>query len=234
MSKFAVISGGTKGIGRAIIEKLAEQGFDIATCARNKSDLESLKSEIENRNGVNVYVKVCDVSNKIELNHFAIFVRNTNPKIDILVNNAGIFKPGSLIEEKDGLLEETLATNTYSAYYLTRYLLDSVKGQKGAYIFNMCSTASFMPYINGGSYCISKFALLGFSKVLREELKDQSVRVSAIMPGPTLTASWEGVDLPEARFIDAKDVAEAVWSAYNMSERTVLEEIVIRPQLGDL
>lgn len=234
MNKFAVISGGTKGIGRAIIEKLASQGFDIATCARNQSDLDSLKSDIESRFPVKVQVKTCDVSNKIELNHFAMFVKNANPKIDILVNNAGIFKPGSLTEEKDGLLEDTMATNTYSAYYLTRYLLENIKGQKGAYIFNMCSTASFVPYVNGGSYCMSKFALLGFSKVLREDLKDKNVRVSAIMPGATLTASWAGVDIPESRFIDAADVAEAVWSAYNMSERTVLEEILIRPQLGDL
>ena len=91
-----------------------------------------------------------------------------------------------------------------------------------------------MPYANGGSYCISKFALLGMSKVLREEMKEQNVRVTSILPGATLTASWEGVDLPEERFMKPGDIAESVWSAYQLSDRTVIEELVMRPQLGDI
>ena len=78
------------------------------------------------------------------------------------------------------------------------------------------------------------FALLGMSKVLREEMKEHDVRVTSIMPGATLTASWEGVELPEERFMKADDVAETVWNAYVMSKRTVIEEIVMRPQLGDI
>jgi NAD(P)-dependent dehydrogenase (short-subunit alcohol dehydrogenase family) len=91
-----------------------------------------------------------------------------------------------------------------------------------------------MPYANGGSYCISKYALLGMTKVLREEMKEHGVRVTAIMPGATLTTSWEGTELPEDRFMNAEDVAHAVWGAYALSERSVVEEIVIRPQLGDI
>ena len=98
----------------------------------------------------------------------------------------------------------------------------------------MCSIASFTAYANGGSYSISKFAMLGMSKALREELKDKGIKVTAIMPGATLTASWEGVDIPPERFMKSEDVAEATWSAYRMSERSIVEEIVIRPQLGDL
>jgi short-subunit dehydrogenase len=98
----------------------------------------------------------------------------------------------------------------------------------------MCSIASIKAYPNGGSYAISKFALLGFSKVLREELKEFNVRVTAVLPGATRTASWDGVDLPEDRFMRAEDVAETVFSAYSLSERSVVEEIIIRPQLGDI
>lgn len=72
------------------------------------------------------------------------------------------------------------------------------------------------------------------TKVLREEMKSFGVKVTAIMPGATLTSSWEGTDLPEDRFMKANDVAHAVWHAYAMSPRSVVEEIVIRPQLGDI
>jgi short-subunit dehydrogenase len=105
---------------------------------------------------------------------------------------------------------------------------------KDGYIFNMCSIASIMAYPNGGSYSISKFALLGMTKVLREELKPHGIRVTAIMPGATLTASWEGVDLPAERFMKPEDVAETIYTAYALSKQSVVEEILIRPQLGDL
>ncbi|MEL7342484.1 MAG: SDR family NAD(P)-dependent oxidoreductase, partial [Bacteroidota bacterium] len=87
---------------------------------------------------------------------------------------------------------------------------------------------------NGGSYSISKFAMLGFSKNLREELKPHGIRVMSVMPGATFTASWEGVDVPEERLMPAEDVASMVWAMYNTSYRTVVEEIIIRPMLGDL
>jgi NADP-dependent 3-hydroxy acid dehydrogenase YdfG len=91
-----------------------------------------------------------------------------------------------------------------------------------------------MAYTNGGSYCVSKFALYGLTKVLRAELMPHDIRVTAILPGATLTASWEGVDLPPERFMKPEDVAESVYSAYTVSRHSVVEEILIRPQLGDL
>jgi hypothetical protein len=98
----------------------------------------------------------------------------------------------------------------------------------------MCSIASIKAYPNGGSYAISKFALLGLSKVLREELKPFGIKVTAILPGATKTASWDGVDLPDDRFMMAEDIAETVFAAYSLSSRSVVEEILIRPQLGDI
>jgi hypothetical protein len=76
--------------------------------------------------------------------------------------------------------------------------------------------------------------LLGFSKVLREELKEYGIRVTAVMPGATRTASWDGTEMPDERFMKAEDVAETVYAAYTLSKRSVVEEIIIRPQLGDL
>jgi len=76
--------------------------------------------------------------------------------------------------------------------------------------------------------------LLGFSKVLREELKTQGIKVTSIMPGATWSASWDGVDLPETRLAKAEDIAEVAWSAYILSPSAVVEDVVVRPQLGDL
>jgi NADP-dependent 3-hydroxy acid dehydrogenase YdfG len=91
-----------------------------------------------------------------------------------------------------------------------------------------------MAYKNGGSYTISKFALLGFSKVLREELKEHGVKVTALLPGAAWSDSWSGAPYPEERLMQAADVARTVWAAYTLSDSAVVEEVVLRPQLGDL
>jgi len=126
-----------------------------------------------------------------------------------------------------------MATNVASAYHLTRALLPHIKNNSG-HIVNICSTASFTPYVNGGSYCISKFALLGFSKVLREELKPRGIRVTSLMPGATLTDSWTGTDLPVSRFMQASDVAQTIWDVNQLSPTSVIEELIMRPMQGDI
>jgi len=235
MKKLALVTGGTKGIGRAIVEKFALNDFNIITCARNTTELETLEKEIKQLNSsISVYYMSADLSKTEEVMKFIDFVNRVGQPVDVLVNNAGVFTPGQIHKEEDGVLEHLIQTNLYSAYYLTRGVVDKMIERKSGSIFNICSTASITPYINGGSYCISKFALLGMTKVLREELKPYNIRVTAVLPGATLTASWEGVDLPEERFIKASDIADAVWGAYNLSTSAVVEELLIRPQLGDI
>ena len=138
------------------------------------------------------------------------------------------------MEEADGILEQTIHTNLYSAYYLTKKLVPKMITQKNGFVFNMCSVASLKAYENGGSYSISKFALLGFSKTLREELKPHNIKVTSVMPGATLTDSWNGTDLPESRFSKPEDIAELVYTITQLSAFSVVEDIVIRPQLGDI
>jgi short-subunit dehydrogenase len=233
MRKLIVVTGGTKGIGRAILEKFAHNGFDVATCSRSEADLEKLKTDIESL-GVDANVCKTDMANKVNVNAFSKFIRSLNRPVDVLVNNAGYFVPGEITTEPEGNLEAMMQANVYSAYYLTRGLVEHMKESKEGYIFNMCSIASLTAYANGGSYAITKFALLGFSKCLREELKPYGIRVTAILPGATKTASWEGVDLPDDRFMKSEDVADMVYASYNLSTRSVVEEIIIRPQLGDI
>ena len=231
----AIVTGATKGIGRAVALKLASEGFDIAICARNEATLHQFKSQLTQQfPDINVFTKTTDVSEKKAIQAFADFATERLGTVDVLVNNAGVFIPGKISEEKDGVLEKMIETNLYSAYNLTRAILPGMMKRKKGHIFNICSIASFMAYPNGGSYSISKFAMLGMSKVLREEMKEHNIRVTAIMPGATYTASWEGSGLPEERFMKAEDVAETIWSCYRLSERTDVEEIILRPISGDI
>jgi short-subunit dehydrogenase len=235
MSKLVVVTGGTKGIGRAIIEKFAAEGFDIATCSRNASDLEKLKSVVERDfPSITVHAKKADLSSKMDVHAFCQFLKELGRSVDVLVNNAGYFIPGKIVSEPDDTLEKMINANLYSAYHTTRGLISMMIDHRRGHIFNLCSIASFMAYPNGGSYAISKFALLGFSKCLREEVKTFGLKVTAVMPGAVLTESWEGTGLPPERFMKPQDVADAIFSAYALSPNSVVEEIIIRPQLGDI
>lgn len=230
-----IITGATKGIGRAIAEKFASQGWNIAINARTEADLTAFKADFSAKYpDVEVLTQVTDMSKQEAVTAFAEFVKKRWQTVDVLVNNAGKFIPGNIADEETGALEGMIETNLYSAYHLTRALLPTMLTQKSGHIFNMCSIANLQAYPGGGSYSISKYALYGFSKNLRFELKDKGVKVTAVMPGATWSASWAGVELPESRLMQASDIAEAVWSATRMSPAAVVEEIVLRPQLGDL
>jgi len=230
-----VISGATKGIGRALAEKFAQEGFDVAVNARNEKDLDDMKAAFASSYPNSAfYSRPTDMSQKSEAIGFGQFALQKLGKIDVLINNAGFFLPGLISEEEDGNLEQQIETNLYSAYHLTRSVIADMKSKKSGHVFNICSVASLIAYPNGGSYSISKFAMLGFSKVLREEMKEHGIRVSSIMPGAVLTDSWAAYDGPAERLMKSTDVADLLWSIYNLSGQTVVEDVVLRPQLGDL
>jgi short-subunit dehydrogenase len=235
MSKLIVVTGGSKGIGKAILERFAAEGFDVATCSRNDKELQALSAEFKQKfANVKCFTYSADLSNKEEVKAFANFVKNLNRNVDVLVNNAGYFLPGEIVTEPEGTLENMINANLYSAYYTTRGIVPQMKAAGSGHVINICSIASIKAYANGGSYAISKFAMLGLTKCLREELKNDNIRVTAVMPGATLTRSWESSGLPEDRFMTIQDIAETIWAANVLSARSVVEEIIIRPQLGDI
>lgn len=234
MRKSILVTGGTKGIGRAIIERFAREGFDIMTCSRNEKELASLQADLESRfPSIRVLTVQADLAKKEEVDKLAAAVKAFAIP-DVLVNNTGVFLPGAIHNEPEGNFELMMQTNLFSAYHLTRALVNEMITRKSGYIFSMGSIAGLTAYPNGGSYAVSKWAMLGMTKCLREELKPHQIKVTSILAGATFTSSWEGVDLPVERFMSAEDVAESVWGAYNLSPRTVVEEIIIRPQLGDI
>jgi short-subunit dehydrogenase len=142
--------------------------------------------------------------------------------------------PGSIYNEAEGTLEKMIAVNLYSAYYLTRAVLPAMMEKRSGHIFNMCSIASLQAYENGGSYSISKFALAGFSKNLREELKPYNIKVTAVYPGAVYTDSWSGSGVAPGRIMASKDIAEMIYTSAHLSPQACVEEIVLRPQQGDL
>ncbi|GAB4001203.1 SDR family oxidoreductase [Spirosoma daeguense] len=224
MNPLIVVTGGTKGIGRAVAERFIAEGFDAVVCARS----------IDNVAGNGLLPFAADLSTREGVNSLVNYIQSLNRPVDMLLNNTGIFRPGQIHNEEEGTFELLMNTNVASAYHLTRGLVGDMITHRKGHIFMMCSTASITAYTNGGSYCISKFALLGMSRVIREELKPHDVKVTAVLPGATLTASWDGTDLPEDRFMKPGDVADSIWAAFSLSKSAVVEEILIRPQLGDL
>lgn len=229
-----VVTGASKGIGRAVAEAFAAGGHQVMVCARNEVQLYNTVAELQtNYPGATVKGRAADLSKKESANDFAQWVMK-NGAIDVLVNNAGTFLPGSVYNEDEGLLETMIETNLYSAYHLTRLLLPGMIEKKNGHIFNMCSIASLKAYPNGGSYSISKFALAGFSKNLREEMKPFNIKVTAVYPGAVLTDSWEGFDNSSHRIMEVKDVADMILAMSKLSPGAVVEDIVLRPQLGDL
>lgn len=231
----AVVTGGTKGLGRAIAEILAANGFDLFVCSRTAADLEAMQRDWESAYPQRrLFVRTADLGDKAAVLHFAEAVRSQWPRLDVLVNNAGLFLPDTVSGEKDDAFDLLMRVNLHSAYYLTRALLPLMRPHRRGHIFNLCSIASLHAYPNGGSYTISKFALLGLTKALRAELKTEGIRVTALLPGAAWSDSWQGVNLPVERLMQAADVAKMLWAAYQLSDSAVVEEILLRPQLGDL
>lgn len=233
--KNIIITGASKGIGRAIALHFAKNGYAVAACARGEKDIKVLEAEVVALAPGQPHVfRTCDMSDKAQIAAFAADIKAAWDHVHILVNNAGVFLPGQVINEEEGTLEKLIDTNLYSAYHMTRHFVQGMISYGRSHIFNMCSVASINAYPNGGSYSISKFALLGLSKALREELKPHAVKVTSLLPGATFTDSWSGAGIEESRFMKAEDIAQTVWDIYHLSKTTVVEEVLLRPVMGDI
>lgn len=230
-----VITGASKGIGNAIAHAFAARNYNLFLCSRNATHLyQAVEDLYLYYPSIKIKALPTDLSTKAGCEEFANFVLNVESSIDVLVNNAGNFVPGSVYNEPSGQLEQMIGDNLYSAYHLTRALVNKMIEQKSGHIFNICSIASIAAYDNGGSYSISKYAMLGFGKNLREELKPFNIKVTNILPGAALTASWAGSDIDPLRILEAQDIAKLVVAATDLSPQACVEDIVVRPQLGDL
>ena len=229
-----VITGGSKGMGKAIAQNFVSVKNNVFLCSRNEEELAATAKELSKNNAGVVKYFAADLSHKNGVVKFAKWISNQKATIDILINNAGQFIPGSIYNEEEGTLEKMIHINLFSAYHLTRLLLPAMMEKRSGHIFNICSIAALKAYANGGSYSISKYALMGFSKNLREEMKPFNIKVTAVYPGAVYTSSWEGSDITPGRIMEVDDISQMVYAASLLSPQACVEDIVIRPLLGDL
>lgn len=231
----AIVTGATKGMGLAIVKQLAANSYNLALCARHAGDLDNLKTELHaTYPHLTIIAIAADCSKYEEVQAFADVTNKAFPFVDVLINNAGLFIPSKLMDEKDDDLQRQMQLNVFTPHFLCKYFGRKMRHARKGHIVNICSISSVKPTVTAGSYSISKVALLGLTKVLREELMPDGVKVTAVLPGSTLTGSWEGTTIPAARFIDPDDIAKSVMACLNMSAGANVDEIIIRPLRGDL
>ncbi|WP_207532207.1 SDR family NAD(P)-dependent oxidoreductase [Desertivirga arenae] len=231
----AIITGATKGMGRAIAFKLAEAGYNIIFCARNKQEIDTLCNDLMALNpSVSVQGLVSDCSDSLQVERFSGFVQQHFATVDVLINNVGVFIPASVLDEEEGNFQKQLQINYLTAYHLCRVFGRKMRDNRKGHIINICSVAAITPVVAAGSYSVTKAALLSLTKVLRQELMAHRVKVTAIHPGSTLTSSWEGTTIPPERFIAAADVADAVLCCLKMSVGANPDELLITPSEGNI
>ena len=231
----AIVTGATKGMGLSISKHLAANNYNLALCARNVIELQNLQKELRAQYPqLNILILPTDCAKPKDVRSFAEFVSSNVEFVDVLINNAGLFIPSKLMTEGEDDLAMQMQVNVFTPHFLGKYFGSRMQQAGRGHIVNICSISSVKPTVTAGSYSISKVALLGLTKILREELMASGVKVTAVLPGSTLTGSWEGTTIPASRFIDPDDIARSVIACLSMSAGANVDEIIIRPLKGDL
>ena len=229
----AIITGATKGIGRALVMHLAANNYNLALCARNANEIENLIAELKTLYPEQRFFgEATDLEKRSEVEAFAESALGKLITVDLLINNAGLFLPSGLMDEAPDALERQMKVNVHTPHFLCKFFAKEMIHQKKGHIVNICSIASLNLLTGSASYSISKAALLSLTRLLREELMPSGIRVTAVLPGATLTDSWAGTTLPSDRFVLPEDVAKAIFNAILMSEGANVDEIIIRPLKG--
>jgi 3-oxoacyl-[acyl-carrier protein] reductase len=231
----AIVTGATKGIGSAVVRHLAANNYNVVLCARNEKELDTILLELrETYPKLNFHGMKADMENMSEVKEFADFSLKCLRNVNVLVNNAGLYIPSELFQEEESSLERQMKVNVYAPHYLSKFIAENMKLKSSGHIFNICSIASISPVISAGSYSISKAALLSLTKVLRDALMPDGIKVTAILPGATLTDSWSGTTLPAERFVSSDDVASSIINCLQMSAGANVDEVIIRPLKGEI
>ncbi len=230
-----LITGASQGIGAAIARVFAKEvrGARLALVARNAKNLAAV-ARVCAKVGALVECFVCDVSDEAAVSALAASVAKRFGTVDVLVNNAGKFAGAPFDEMTVTDFDRIVSANLRSVFLVSRAFAPGMVARGRGDIFNMSSIAGLQAYPGGAAYCAAKFGVTGLSKVMRAELRDKGVRVCCVHPGATVSPSWDGSGVPAERMMPAEDVARAFLNIYRLCRRTVVEEIVLRPQLGDL
>ena len=233
--KNAIITASTKGMGRAIAIAFAKEGVNLAICSRHDDELAAFKTELLVINPqIKVFTSVTDCSIKQQVLAFAAAVEKGLGDISIIVNNAGMYTYSSILDDTEDAFQKQVNTNVMPAYELYRYFGKKMMAAREGHIFTICSVAALNPIAAAGTYSVTKFALLGLSKVMRLEMQSYNVKVTAVIPGSTLTDSWKDADVDKDQFVASDDIASAIVNIYKMSTGANVDEIIIKPVGGQV
>ncbi len=230
-----LITGASQGIGAAIARVFAGElpGARLALVARNEKNLRTVARDCI-KLGAAVEIFPCDVSEEASVAAMAKAVTKHFGPVAVLINNAGKFFGASFLDLTLADFDAQIAANLRSVFLVSKAFVPAMIKRGRGDVFNMSSIAGRQAYPNGAAYCAAKFGVTGLSAVMRTELKDKGVRVCCIHPGATWTPSWSKSGVKAERIMPAADIARAILDVYRLSRNTVVEEIVLRPQLGDV
>lgn len=182
--KRAIVTGGSRGIGRAIVERLLKDGWHVCTCSRREEDLQRLQEELGHPR--TLYTKTCHVGERDSAREFLLFCMSCMGGLELLVNNAGVLGERVPLQDyPEDVWEEVIRINVNGVFYMTKYALPHMK--EGSFIVNISSGAGKRPAPCWGAYAVSKFGVEGLSLLLAEEVRDRGIRVYALNPGATRT-----------------------------------------------
>lgn len=225
----AVVTGGTKGIGRAIADALLREGAKVYICARDRDQIEAAVKELSEIG--EAYGKVCDVRKEDDVKNLLASCESRLGGVDILVNNAGIGINRKNVEDiTPDEFRQTIETNVLGVYYACHYAIPMMKKRGGGYIINISSLAGQNPHPGMAAYNASKFGLNGFSEALMQEVRHDGIKVSYLCPGSVNTSF--GNDTPsseKAWQIQPEDIAKVVVDLLSMDARTLPSKVEIRP-----
>jgi len=230
-----LITGASQGIGAAIARVFAQEirGVRLALVARNETNLRSVARGCA-KFGAVAEIFPCDLSDEASVATLATAVTKRFGVLDVLINNAGKFTGAPLVSMSVAEFDDLIATNLRSAFLVTRAFVPAMIKRRRGDVFFMSSIAGRQAYPNGTGYSAAKFGVAGLAKVLRAETIETGVRVCCVYPGATWSPSWAKSGVSAERIMPAADVARAFLDVYRLSRDTVVEEIVLRPQLGDV
>ena len=228
--KSAIVTGSTKGIGRAIVEALLREGANVCISARTDTDVEGAVRELSDQGEGRVTGMVCDVRNYHEVKALIEHTVAEFGGLDILVNNAEIGLVKRVEETSPEDFRAVLETNLFSVFYCCHEAIPPMKRRGGGYIINISSLAGTNAHPEMTAYNASKFGLNGFSEALMQEVRQDGIKVSYIMPGSVNTYFNNDEPSPEKDWqLQAEDIAQVVLDLLHHHERSLPSRVEIRP-----
>ncbi len=227
----AIVTGASRGIGAAIATRLDAMGYRVALVARSIGPLEELAASLSNAQAF-----PGDVTSEADVQRVVQSVLATWGRIDVLINNAGIAIVRSVQKSTVADFEAIMNTNVLSAFLMTRAVLPTMTSQSKGHILNMASIAAKRTFPEWSLYCASKFALVGFSQALAQEVRPLGIQVTDLYPGATDSPLWNDLNIPALRevMLQPEDVAEMVAYTLSQSKKARIAEITLEPAGGDL